>query len=356
MNFLTRWQMRRSVTGADLALFFRSLAAMFGSGVSLNRALSMLAEQQPNPHLAKACCDLSDKISAGRYLSNAMSQQNWLFSPMHIRLIAVGEKTGQMHVSLAQLAELEERQLQIEMKVRGSLTVPLIVCGFCLLMVTVAPPLLFRSLLTMLSENGAQMPLPTKILIFFSDAIRNPLCYISGVVVGGILLLWAHHQWNQPVKRLRWVRWLQSLPLIGPILRLVSLTRFAQTLYILQSVGVPIVQSLEYASQATADLSLMEDVKGVMERVKEGDMIGTALQESGGFPGAFCQAVAAGEEAGKLGDMLESMARMYQVDLEHGLEVLTKSLEPLMLGFVGCIVAFTVVATMLPMLKVMDSL
>lgn len=329
---------------------------MFGSGVSLDRSLSMLAEQQPNPRLSRVCEDLSQKISAGRYLSNAMSQQNWLFSAMHIRLVAVGEKTGQMHVCLSQLAELEERQLQIEMKVRGSLTVPLIVCGFCLLMVVVAPPLLFRSLLTMLSENGAEMPFPTKILIFLSDAIRNPLSYVAATVGGGILLLWAHHQWAQPVQRLRWVRWIQTLPLVGSILRLISLTRFAQTLSILQAVGVPIVQSLDYASQATADPSLIEDVRGVMERVKEGDLIGTALQESGGFPGAFCQSVAAGEESGKLGDMLESMARMYQVDLEHGLEVLTKSLEPLMLGFVGLIVAFTVVATMLPMLKVMDSL
>lgn len=356
MNLFTRWQMRRSVSGADLALFFRSLAAMFGAGVSLDRSLSMLAEQQPNPNLARVCGDLSTKISQGRYLSNAMSQQNWLFSPMHIRLIAVGEKTGQMSVSLSQLADLEERQLQIEMKVRGSLTVPLIICGLCLLMVTLAPPLLFRSLLSMLAENGADMPLPTKILVFLSDAIRNPLSYVFATILGGLFLLWGHHQWSQPVKKLRWVRWFQSLPLVGPILRLVALTRFTQTLHILHSVGIPIVQSLEYASQATADLSLIEDVKGVMERVREGDLIGTSLQESGGFPGAFCQAVAAGEESGKLGDMLESMARMYQVDLEHGLEVLTKSLEPLMLGFVGLVVAFTVVATMLPMLKVMDTL
>lgn len=356
MNLFTRWQMRRSVSGADLALFFRSLAAMFGAGVSLDRSLSMLAEQQPNPNLAKVCSDLSTKISQGRYLSNAMSLQNWLFSPMHIRLVAVGEKTGAMGVSLSQLAELEERQLQIEMKVRGSLTVPLIICGFCLLMVTLAPPLLFRPLLTMLAENGADMPLPTKVLVFLSDAIRNPLSYVFAAVVGGLWLLWANHQWQQPAKRLGWVRRFQSLPLIGPILRLVALTRFAQTLHILHAVGIPIVQSLEYASQATADVSLMEDVKGVMERVREGDLIGTSLQESGGFPSAFCQAVAAGEESGKLGDMLDSMARMYQVDLEHGLEVLTKSLEPIMLGFVGLVVAFTVVATMLPMLKVMDSL
>jgi type II secretory pathway component PulF len=329
---------------------------MVGSGVGLDRALVMLAEQQPNPVMGKACQDLSEKVSSGRYLSNSMSQQPWLFTSMHIRLVAVGEKTGALYASLSQLAELEERQLQIEMKVRGSLTVPLMVCGFCLLMVTVAPPLLFRSLLTMLSENGAEMPLPTKMLIFFSDAIRNPLTYVIAVVFGGLFLVFAATQWNDPRARLGWVRRLQSVPLIGPILRLLSLTRFAQTLNILTKVGIPILQSLDYASAATADPSLIDDVKGVMDRVREGELIGTALQQSGGFPGAFCQAVAAGEESGKLGDMLESMARMYQVDLEHGLEVLTKSLEPLMLGFVGCIVAFTVVATMLPMLKVMDSL
>jgi type IV pilus assembly protein PilC len=356
MNFLTRWQMRRSVTGGDLALFFRSLAAMFGSGVSLDRSLGLLAEQQANPHLARTCQDLANKISAGRYLSNAMSQHSWLFSPMHVRLVAVGEKSGQMHVSLSQLAELEERQLQIHMKVRGSLTVPLLICVFCLLMVTLAPPLLFRPLLTMLAENGADMPLPTKILVFFSDAIRSPLSYLVAVIGGIFSAIWAHRQWSHPQTRLVWVRRFQSLPLIGPILRLVSLTRFTQTLYILHSVGVPIVQSLDYASQATADVSLIEDVKGVSERVKEGDLIGTSLAESGGFPSTFCQAVGAGEESGRLGDMLESMARMYQVDLEHGLEVLTKSLEPILLGFVGLVVAFTVVATMLPMLKVMDSL
>lgn len=348
--------MRRSVSGADVALFFRSLAAMFNAGVALERALTMLAEQQANPVIGRVSADLAKKISSGRYLSNAMNQHSWLFNAMHVRLVAVGEKSGQMHVSLTQLAELEERQLQIEMKVRGSLTVPLLICGFCLVMVTLAPPLLFRSLLTMLVDNGAEMPLPTKILIFFSDAIRNPLVYLGAIGLGAVFLFWAGAQAKNPAARLRWTRRFQALPLIGPILRLVSLTRFIQTLYILNNVGVPILQSLEYASAATADPSLIDDVKGVMERVREGELIGTALQQSGGFPGAFCQAVAAGEESGKLGDMLESMSRMYQVDLEHGLEVLTKALEPLMLGFVGCIVAFTVVATMLPMLKVMDTL
>ncbi|MBS2035975.1 type II secretion system F family protein [bacterium] len=348
--------MKRSVSGADLSLFFRSLSAMLGSGVGLDRALAMMAEQQSNPTVSRACQELADKVSAGRYLSNAMSQQNWLFNQMHVRMVAVGEKTGQLHLSLGRLADLQERQLQIEMKVRALLTVPLLVCGFCLLMVTVAPPLLFRSLLKMLIENGAEMPLPTRLLIFFSDAIRNPLSYVLATVFGGLFLIWASTQWKDPAARLGWVRRFQALPLVGPILRLISLTRFTQTLFILNQVGVPVLQCLDYASAATADLSLIEDVKGVMERVREGELIGVSLQQSGGFPGTFCQAVSAGEESGKLGDMLESMARMYQVDLEHGLEVLTKSLEPLMLGFVGCIVAFTVVATMLPMLKVMDSL
>jgi len=339
-----------------LAFFFRSLATMFDAGVSLNRSLEMLAEQQPNPYLAGVCLDLSNKISTGRYLSNAMSTHSWLFKTMHVRLIAVGEKSGGMSVSLAQLADLEERQLQLEMKVRGSLTVPLIICAFCLLIVMLAPPLLFRPLLEMLAENKVDLPLSTKILMAFSEGLRNPLAYLVAAAVAAVFLYWAQRLWNQQPSRLRWLRGLQALPLLGAILRLIALTRFTQTLATLQLVGVPILQSLDYASQATANLSLIEDVRGVIERVREGDRVGSALQESGGFPSAFCQAVLAGEESGQLCQMLDSMARMYQLELEHGLEVLTKSLEPIMLGSVGLIVAFTVVATMMPMLKVMDSL
>ena len=355
----SRWAYLKSffaVSGQERALLFRSLAVMFHSGVSLDRSLAMLGEQQPNATLAAACRELAHKIQSGRYLSNAMAQIPLVFSTMHIRLVAVGEKTGQLALVLNQLADLEERQLQIEMKVRNSLTVPVMVSSLCVLMVALAPPLLFRGIFEMLKDTGAAMPWPTQILVTLSDAIRNPLFYVAVMVLAGLAGAgWSKVQ-RTPRLRLMWLRRVQSLPVVGPTLQLISLTRFSQTLYVMNYVGVPILQSLEFSSQSTNDQALIQSVEGVIEQVKEGIMIGQALQNSGGFPAAFCQAVVAGEESGSLSDMLESMSRLYQVELEHNLELMTKSLEPIMLGFVGAIVAFTVVATLLPMLKVMESL
>ncbi|MBT9584742.1 type II secretion system F family protein [bacterium] len=345
-----------AVSGQERALLFRSLAVMFHAGVSLDRSLAMLGEQQPSPTLRKACFDLANKVQSGRYLSNAMSQSPWVFNTMHVRLIAVGEKTGQLAAVLSQLADLEERQLEIQLKVRTSLTVPVMVSSLCVLMVAVAPPLLFRGLFEMLKDTGAAMPWPTLLLITLSDAIRHPLFYLLLVLALGVGAAALRHVLHSPALKLVWLRRVHGLPLVGPTMRLISLTRFAQTLSVMNHVGVPIVQSLEYSCQSTNDPALIDVIQGVIERVKEGDMIGQAMLESGGFPSTFCQAIVAGEESGSLGDMLNSMSRLYQVELEHSLEIMTRSLEPIMLGVVGCIVAFTVVATLLPMLKVMESL
>lgn len=356
LDFLQRWRQKRSVTGADLAFLFRSLAAMMNSGVGLDRALTMLAGQQGSPALQQACQRLADRVCSGRYLSNAMSLESWLFSKLHLRLVAVGEKTGQMHICLSQLAELQERQMQIELKVRGALTVPLIICSLCLLMVVLAPPLLFRSLLTMLVENGASLPWPTKILMLLSDALRNPLSYVVALIASVAFAKFLSKLSQDPARKLVWLRRIRQLPILGSVQQLISLTRFVQALQILNRVGIPVLQALEYASQATADPCLVADVAPVVEMVRDGETLGHAFLQCEGFPDALGHSLAAGEESGKLGDMLEALARLYACDLEHSLEILTKSLEPLLLGFVGCVVAFTVVATMLPMLKVMDSL
>lgn len=208
----------------------------------------------------------------------------------------------------------------------------------------------------MLKDTGGAMPWPTRLLIFLSDAIRHPAFYLGFILLGGLFVGGLRQILTRPELRRRWTHRIHRLPLLGTTLRLISLTRFAQNFYVTHRVGLPVIQCLEFSSQATNDPCLIHDLEGVIESVKEGSMIGQALLESGSFPSTFCQAISAGEESGSLDDMLQSMARMYQVDLEHNLELMTKSLEPIMLGIVGSIVAFTVVATLLPMLKVIESL
>lgn len=344
-----------AVTGQERALFLRSLSVMFQSGVPLARGLDMLARQQvPGSPLGLASQSLSQKVQGGRYLSNAMSAHPDIFSASQVRLVAVGEKTGQLAQVLQELASLDERQTEIHLKVRSSLTMPLLVCGLCLLMVALAPPLLFRGLFEMLRESGGQLPWATRILVTFSDALRSPVFYV-GLAIGLLSVFLAAYRsggWRNP----RLARWLRGTPVIGPTLALISLTRFSQNLKTTTQVGLPILQCLTLSAQACDDPVLEEEIVKVVAAVEEGSTIGAALTVAPTFPSAFCQSVAAGEESGALTSMLESLARLYRVELDHSLEMMTKALEPLMLGFVGAVVGFTVVATLLPMLKVIESL
>jgi type II secretory pathway component PulF len=345
-----------AVSGQDRAIFFRSLAVAFNSGVPLGVGLEMASRQTENEVLAAALKGICKKVESGFYLSNAMSAFPHIFATMHTRLVAVGEKSGRLGTILNQLADLEERQTTMRLKVRNSLTMPLIVSSLCILMVALVPPLVFRGLLEMLQSSGTELPWATQVLIGMSNAIRSGWFYVAGILLGALALWQIYNLVTQPERRLALQLLLLKLPVIGDSLRILAVTRFAQVLVVLHGVGMPIVQCLQYSAEASGDPAMVKDVQTVAGAVKEGELLGDAMALSEFFPGAFCQAVRAGEESGGLGDMLKSMAHMYEVELEHKLELVTKLLEPVMLGFVGAIVCFTVVATLLPMLKVIESL
>lgn len=345
-----------SVSGQDRAILFRSLAVAFNSGVPLPRGLDMVSRQAPNPVLAKALAGVCVKVESGRYLSNALNSYPHVFGPLHVRLVAVGEKSGRLGSVLTQIADLEERQTTLHMKIRNSLTMPLIVSSLCVVMVALVPPFLFRGLLEMLQGNGAELPWPTKMLIGMSDAIRSFWFYL---IAGPLLALtvWRiSSTLRTPRGRVAAQELLLRLPVAGPMLRTLAVTRFAQVLVVLHGVGMPILQCLEASAAASGDPCMVRDMEVVSGSVREGELLGNALECSEFFPATFCHAVRAGEESGGLSDMLKSMSNLYQLDLEHRIEIATKSIEPLMLLFVGSIVCFTVLATLLPLLKVIESL
>jgi type II secretory pathway component PulF len=345
-----------AVSGQELGILFRSLAVAFNSGVPLGPALQLVSRQTENQVLADTMSGVCKKVESGRYLSNAFSSYPHVFTPMHVRLVAVGEKSGRLGQILLQLADLEDRQTTMRLKIRNSLTMPILVSTLCILMVALAPPLLFRGLLEMLQSSGTTLPWPTRLLIFFSDSIRSGWFYLVGGGLAALGLLLVYRTLTQPHRRFALQSLLLTLPVIGPGLRTLAVTRFAEVLAVLHAVGMPLLQALKYSAEASDDPCMIKDMDAICAAVNEGELLGDALSISDFFPPTFCHAVRAGEESGGLGDMLKSMANLYRVELEHKLEIVTKSLEPLMLAFVGSIVCFTVIATLLPMLKVIESL
>lgn len=325
---------------------------MFNSGVALVAALDMLAQQQENPDLAEACRGLAKKLQEGHYLSRAMQNYPLVFKPLHQKMVMSGERSGQLNAVLLRLAEREERNGELMQKIKSSLTMPLMVSSLCICLALFAPPLLFRGLFQMIAEVGAELPLTTRCLMAFSSFVLSPgFVLLSLGAAVGLRYLWRRLK-IEPDWQLRVLR----IPHLGESLRLLYVTGFVQNLRCMLEVGMPLLQALELSARATDLECLSRVIAGVSELVKQGEALSDALAGSQFFPPSLSQGIRASEEAGKMSTMLGNLESIYRVELEQRLESMMAALEPLVLGLIGTVVGFTLVATLQPMLSVLDKL
>jgi len=344
--------LRPGVNARMRAVFFRSLATMFSSGVSLVAALDMLAQQQEHAHLAEACQGISRKLHEGHTLSWAMQKYPAIFRPLHQKMVLSGERSGQLHSVLLRLAEREEMHDQLVRKLKTSLTMPLLVSSLCVCLAFVIPPLLFRGLFEMIAEVGGTVPWPTRSLMALSSFFTSPLFPILGLAVLYIL----RRLWQRLQEEADWQFACLRLPYLGDSLRMVYVTDFAQNLRAMLEVGMPILAALELSARATDMVCIDVVAARAIARVKEGDALSDALAAADFFPSSLIQGVRASEEAGRLATMLKNLETIFRLDLDQRLEVLTQALEPLVLLVIGTVVGFTVIATLQPMLSVLDKL
>ncbi len=334
------------------AIFFRSLSALFSSGVPLVRALELMGEQQESRRLAEACQGVARKVSEGNYLSRAMQQYPDVFQAVHHKMVQTGERSGQLHSVLLRLAEREERQQQLQQNFRGALMMPLIASGLCLALALLVPPFLFAGLFQMIREVGGDLPWTTRLLMGFSSLVTNPW----GYPVLAALIWLARRAWSRLLQDEAWQFRFLQVPQLGPTVKLYLVAQFTQNLASMIEVGLPLLAALEQAARAVDAVCLDKVVERVTSRLKEGESLSASLEWADFFPSTLIQGVRASEEAGGLTLMLKNLHGLFALDLEQRIEVATKTFEPLVLGLVGAIVGFTLVATLQPMLSVLDRL
>lgn len=325
---------------------------MFSSGVPLVSALDMLSQQQEYPDLGAACRGMAKKLQEGRYLSQAMQSYPAIFKAVHQKMVMSGERSGQLNAVLLRLADREEQLGESAQKLRASLTMPILVSGLCITLAVAAPPLLFRGLFQMIAEVGGSLPWTTRCLMAFSSFLTSPLFLVLLVA----LPFAARYLWKRLHEEAEWQFQLLKIPHLGSSLRLLYITNFVQNLRTMLDVGIPLLQALELSGRAT-DLACMDVVIGrVSELVKQGEELSDSLAGAGFFPASLAQGVRASEEAGRMTTMLKNLESIYRLELDQRLEMLTRAMEPLVLGLIGVIVGFTLIATLQPLLSVLDKL
>ena len=333
----------------EIHVITRQLATLLGAGIPLINALASLIEQSANPALKRVLAQIRDSVNEGSTLTNALSQHPKLFSNIYINMVRSGEASGSLDIVLERLADFGENQKAIQAKLKAALVYPIFMAvigtGILFFLISYIVPNITRVFMDM--ERA--LPLPTRVLIFASDALRS--YWWLGVLLlfglyGLIRLLLAQEQ-----GRRIWDRIKLTFPITGAVNRKIILARFSSTLGSLLNSGVPLITSLQIVESLVNNQLIGEVIEDAMEKIQKGKSMSSALESSVWFPPLFLQMVAVGEQSGQLEAMLEKVAQAYEREVETAIMGMTALIEPIMISAMGAAVGFVVLSILLPIFE-----
>lgn len=317
----------------DLAVASRQFATMINSGLSLMRALTILAEQTENSTLAKTFADVRNAVESGQSLSNALAKHPKVFPPLMVNMCRAGEVGGFLDAALLQIAENFEAEVKLRGKIKSAMTYPVVV--FVIAVLAVIGMLLFivPIFAKMFKDLGGTLPAPTRVLVFLSDALRLGAPVMVVVIIVG-LVVWKRVRYLEQVRRVV-DPFKLKVPVFGSLFRKVAISRFSRNLGTMLRSGVPILQSLEIVGATSGNTVLSDAAKAVEESVRRGGSLAGPLAEHKVFPPMVVQMLAVGEDTGAVDTMLHKISDFYDAEVEATTEALTSLIEPLMIAGLG---------------------
>lgn len=344
-------------TSSSLPVYTRALAVMFDAGLPLTSMFDVVA-QGDDPYLNKVMLDVADSLRQGRSLSQSLARWNTVFDSSYVGMCQSAEKSGRLHHTIKSIATLLERRWRLTKRLKAAFTYPILVCVvalaiFWMLVAFVVPGLVpvFRSL-------GAQLPLPTKILIWLGEFSTSlPVLFGGGLLLVALLTLLfrAVVRGEYFPEIYLWAdRFRLKLPVVGHLFQLAVLSRTLSTMAALFESGLPLRSILESAGQVSGSPVYQRHFVRVLAEVSDGSSLAEALEVTDAFPPLLLGIAALGEESGKLPSLLLKAAQLYEEDLDMQLGTLTTLLEPFLLGVMGLVTGFIVLGTFLPMINLIQ--
>lgn len=336
----------------DVAVLSRQLATMIASGLSLLRALSILADQTENPALSRIIQEVRNDVESGVALSAGLSKHPQAFPPLMINMVKAGEVGGFLDSVLESIAENFESEVRLRGKVKSAMTYPVVV--FIIAILAVIGMLLFIVPVfeEMFTNLGGELPFLTQILVAMSDGLKIGIIPFLVVLVVGTAL------WNKNKNRKEFRQKVEpvylKIPVFGMLIRKIALARFARNLGAMLRSGVPILQSLDIVGEASGNIVIENAARDVRESVRTGNSLAKPLAEHAVFPPMVVQMMAVGEDTGALDTMLDKIADFYDQEVEATTEALTSLIEPLMIAVLGGIIGFMVIGLYMPIFSVFE--
>ncbi len=343
------------VSQKEIAIFTRQFSVMIDAGLPLVQCLEILGTQQENRTFQKTLFGVRQDVESGSTLADALKKHPKIFSELYVNMVAAGEAGGILDTILRRLAEYIEKAVALQASVKKASVYPVAVIAIAIgvvwvIMTWVIP--VFAALFQNLG-GGAQLPLPTRVVI----AISNQMWWFSPlVIVGGLLgYFFGYRPYYATEQGRRTVDGLKlKLPVVGMLFRKIAVARFCRTLGTLISSGVPILDSLDITARTAGNQVVADAVNATRRSIEQGKTISEPLSQTEVFPPMVTQMIAVGEQTGALDQMLSKIADFYDQEVDNAVATLLTLMEPILIAFLGTVIGFIVIAMYMPIFSLIS--
>ena len=344
----------RAVNSKNLAVFTRQFSVMIDAGLPLVQCLDILGTQEEDKHFSRTILETRGDVESGATLADAMKKHPKAFDALYTNMIAAGEAGGILDTILKRLAVYIEKNVKLKQQVKSAMIYPIAILVIAFLVVALILWKVIPTFATMFAGLGAELPLPTRVVIAMSNFVVR---FIPFIIVGIIAGVFAVRQYYGTAGGRHAIdRLLLRAPILGLILRKIAVARFCRTLSTLISSGVPILDGLEITARTSGNAIVEDGIMTTRKSIERGETVSAPLKDTGVFPAMVTQMIGVGEATGALDMMLSKIADFYEDEVDTAVAGLLTLLEPIMIAFLGVVVGGIVISMYLPIFDLIQKL
>lgn len=336
----------KKIAKTEVVPFTRQLASMIGAGMPILSTIQTLEEQCSNPEFKKVLTHLKDTIEGGDPLSRGLAAFPVLFDDMYVNMVVAGEQSGEFAGILKRLGSIMQATARLRGKVKSAMTYPTVIVSIALLLAAGLIQFVVPIFAEMFSGFGKPLPALTQTLVDISDFVKGNWYYVLGAVIVAVV---SFRKWKSTERgHYQFDEFKLKMPVFGQLNLKSGIGRFCRLLAQMTNAGVPILKSLEVVARSVGNRVLEKSILDARKEVEQGNQLNVALDGKPYMPIIMVRMIAAGEKAGKVEDMLDSVADSYDEEVEALLSTLTALMEPFLMVFLGAIIGTIVMAMFMP--------
>ncbi|MES3005221.1 MAG: type II secretion system F family protein [Patescibacteria group bacterium] len=338
------------VSNKDIVILSRQIATLFQAQVSALRVFRLLSDQVENPVLQKCLMDMADDLQGGTSISTALAKYPDIFSSFYVNMVKSGEESGKLDEIFSYLADYLDRTYEVTTKAKNALIYPAFVImtfvGVMVLMLTVIIP----KIALMITDSGQEVPFYTEVVLGLSNIFVNYGVFLAIAVIIAGFGVWRYSKTTEGSITLDTMR--LNLPYLGSLYRKLYLSRIADNLDTMIISGIPILRALEITSSVVDNRTYKAILDDTLIKVKEGTSLSNAFGQHKEIPSIMTQMVKVGEETGELGNILKSLAKFYQREVNNAVDTMVSLIEPVMIVALGLGVGILLAAVLMPIYNI----